>query len=140
MPIYEYRCGACGHTLDALQKVSDPHLTDCPECEKPALKRLVSAPAFRLKGGGWYETDFKSDKEKKRNLVDQKGDGGDGKSDGGASKEGKSAGEGKSSEAGSSGDKSSGAKSSGDGAKPPKGSGKNGGKSKGAGGSGSEAA
>lgn len=76
MPIYEYRCGDCGHTLDALQKLSDDPLKDCPECEQPSLKRLMSAPAFRLKGGGWYETDFKTDKEKKRNLAD----GGDGKS------------------------------------------------------------
>ncbi|MGB7215507.1 MAG: zinc ribbon domain-containing protein [Gammaproteobacteria bacterium] len=75
MPIYEYRCEECGHTLDALQKLSDEPLRDCPECEQPALKRLISAPAFRLKGGGWYETDFKSDKEKKRNLAtsDSKG-------------------------------------------------------------------
>ena len=75
MPIYEYRCEECGHTLDALQKLSDEPLKDCPECEQPALKRLISAPAFRLKGGGWYETDFKSDKEKKRNLAtsDSKG-------------------------------------------------------------------
>jgi putative FmdB family regulatory protein len=71
MPIYEYRCGACGHTLDALQKLSDAPLKDCPECGVEALKRLVSAPAFRLKGGGWYETDFKSDKEKRRNLADE---------------------------------------------------------------------
>ncbi len=70
MPIYEYRCKACGHTLDALQKLADAPLKDCPECAKPQLKRLISAPAFRLKGGGWYETDFKSDKEKKRNLAD----------------------------------------------------------------------
>jgi len=69
MPIYEYRCEECGHELDALQKLSDEPLKDCPECEQPALKRLISAPAFRLKGGGWYETDFKSDKEKKRNLA-----------------------------------------------------------------------
>lgn len=69
MPIYEYRCAACGHTLDALQKMADDPLKDCPACEKPSLKRLMSAPSFRLKGGGWYETDFKSDKEKKRNLV-----------------------------------------------------------------------
>ncbi|MFS8607780.1 MAG: zinc ribbon domain-containing protein [Gammaproteobacteria bacterium] len=75
MPIYEYRCEECGHELDALQKLSDEPLRDCPECEQPALKRLISAPAFRLKGGGWYETDFKSDKEKKRNLAtsDSKG-------------------------------------------------------------------
>jgi putative FmdB family regulatory protein len=73
MPIYEYRCGACGHTLDALQKLSDPLLTDCPDCGASALKKLMSAPVFRLKGGGWYETDFKSDKEKKRNLADGSG-------------------------------------------------------------------
>jgi putative FmdB family regulatory protein len=70
MPIYEYRCGACGHTLDALQKLADAPLKDCPECDEPSLKRLMSAPSFRLKGGGWYETDFKSEKEKKRNLAD----------------------------------------------------------------------
>ncbi|HEY8521756.1 MAG TPA: zinc ribbon domain-containing protein [Gammaproteobacteria bacterium] len=81
MPIYEYRCDACGHTLEALQKISDPPLEGCPECQKPSLKRLVSAPVFRLKGGGWYETDFKSDKEKKRNLVDS-GDGPKGDSGG----------------------------------------------------------
>ena len=77
MPIYEYRCGECGHELDALQKLSDEPLKDCPECEQPALKRLMSAPAFRLKGGGWYETDFKSDKEKKRNLAESDSKGGD---------------------------------------------------------------
>jgi putative FmdB family regulatory protein len=74
MPIYEYRCLACGHTLDALQKLSDAPLEDCPECEEAALKRLMSAPAFRLKGGGWYETDFKSDKEKRRNLAERSGE------------------------------------------------------------------
>ncbi|HEX6995006.1 MAG TPA: zinc ribbon domain-containing protein [Gammaproteobacteria bacterium] len=77
MPIYEYRCEDCGHTLDALQKLSDEPLKDCPECEQPSLKRLMSAPAFRLKGGGWYETDFKSDKEKKRNLADSGDKGGE---------------------------------------------------------------
>jgi putative FmdB family regulatory protein len=70
MPIYEYRCQACGHTLDALQKVGDLPLSDCPSCSESALKRLISAPAFRLKGKGWYETDFKSDKERKRNLAE----------------------------------------------------------------------
>lgn len=59
MPIYEYACGACGHHHEALQKMSDDALTECPECGKPALKKLVSAAGFRLKGGGWYETDFK---------------------------------------------------------------------------------
>jgi len=73
MPIYEYRCAACGHTLDALQKLSEGPLRKCPVCKKLALKRLMSAPSFRLKGGGWYETDFKSDGEKKRNLVEASG-------------------------------------------------------------------
>lgn len=71
MPIYEYRCKDCDHYLDALQKVNDDPLTECPECGQPeGLRRLISAPAFRLKGGGWYETDFKSDKSKRRNLAD----------------------------------------------------------------------
>lgn len=72
MPIYEYRCDACGHELEALQKISDAPLTDCPECSAADLRRLISKPSFRLKGSGWYETDFKSDKEKKRNLVSSK--------------------------------------------------------------------
>ena len=70
MPIYEYACNNCEHTLDALQKMSDDPLRDCPECGKPGLKRLISAPRFRLKGAGWYETDFKKDGQ--RNLA--KGD------------------------------------------------------------------
>lgn len=70
MPIYEYRCEECGHQFDALQKISEDPLTECPACHQPALKKLVSAPNFRLKGGGWYETDFKTDKDKKRNLAD----------------------------------------------------------------------
>lgn len=60
MPIYEYECRACGHRLEKLQKISDAPLKDCPNCNKPELNKLVSAAAFRLKGGGWYETDFKS--------------------------------------------------------------------------------
>ncbi|HEX7026373.1 MAG TPA: zinc ribbon domain-containing protein [Gammaproteobacteria bacterium] len=68
MPFYEYQCQACGEHLETLQKISDPPLQDCPACGKPQLKKLVSAAGFRLKGGGWYETDFKSDK--KRNLHD----------------------------------------------------------------------
>ncbi|WP_446830533.1 FmdB family zinc ribbon protein [Candidatus Foliamicus sp.] len=59
MPIYEYECRDCGRRLDALRKISDPPLTDCPECGRPSLKKLLSAPHFRLKGSGWYETDFK---------------------------------------------------------------------------------
>jgi putative FmdB family regulatory protein len=81
MPIYEYRCAGCGHTLDALQKLGAAPLRKCPDCGKPKLRRLVSAPRFRLKGSGWYETDFKSDGEKKRNLVEsassEASDGGD---------------------------------------------------------------
>lgn len=73
MPIYEYRCEACGRTLEALQKLSDEPLKECSACGAEALRRLISAPAFRLKGSGWYETDFKSDKEKKRNLADGAG-------------------------------------------------------------------
>ena len=64
MPIYEYRCTGCGYEMDKLQKISDPPLTDCPACGRPALQKLVSAAGFRLKGGGWYETDFKSGKKK----------------------------------------------------------------------------
>jgi putative FmdB family regulatory protein len=73
MPIYEYECQKCGHTLEALQKFSDKPLRECPECGRHQLKRLVSAPLFRLAGSGWYETDFKSDKERKRNIL-EKGD------------------------------------------------------------------
>ena len=73
MPIYEYECQKCGHTLEALQKFSDKPLRECPECGRHQLKRLVSAPLFRLAGSGWYETDFKSEKERKRNLL-EKGD------------------------------------------------------------------
>jgi putative FmdB family regulatory protein len=73
MPIYEYRCGACGHHLEALQKMSEGALRKCPECGKSQLKRLVSAPQFRLKGSGWYETDFKNKSETKRNLVEHAG-------------------------------------------------------------------
>ena len=64
MPIYEYLCSQCGHHLEALQKLSDEPLVFCPECSEAALKKQVSAAAFRLKGTGWYETDFKSGKKK----------------------------------------------------------------------------
>ena len=70
MPIYEYACNSCQHKLDALQKMSDERLLDCPECGKPELRRLLSAPRFRLKGQGWYETDFKKDNQ--RNLASDK--------------------------------------------------------------------
>lgn len=72
MPFYEYQCAACGHHHEELQKVSDRALRKCPACGRPSLKRLVSAPVFRLKGGGWYETDFKNDKEAKRNIAGEK--------------------------------------------------------------------
>jgi len=84
MPIYEYVCNDCGHELEALQGMNDPELTDCPECETPNLRRRISATAFRLKGSGWYETDFKSGK--RRNIA------GDGEKSEGASKESKSEG------------------------------------------------
>ena len=67
MPIYEYACTNCDHSLEALQKMSDDPLLECPECGEPALKRLLSAPRFRLKGAGWYETDFK--KANQRNVL-----------------------------------------------------------------------
>jgi len=69
MPIYEYQCEKCHHHLEALQKFSDKPLRECPECGKHSLKRLISAPMFRLSGSGWYETDFKSENERKRNLA-----------------------------------------------------------------------
>lgn len=65
MPIYEYECDSCGHKLEKLQKISDAPLTDCPACGQPDLRKLVSAAAFRLKGAGWYETDFKDEKSRK---------------------------------------------------------------------------
>ena len=68
MPIYEYVCTACDHAHDALQKLSDAPLTDCPACSESALKKMISAPRFRLSGSGWYETDFKSSNQK--NLTD----------------------------------------------------------------------
>jgi putative FmdB family regulatory protein len=69
MPFYEYECQACKFYIEVMQKISAAPLTKCPSCGKRKLKKLVSAPVFRLKGGGWYETDFKGDSEKKRNLV-----------------------------------------------------------------------
>jgi putative FmdB family regulatory protein len=71
MPFYEYQCKNCGHTLEAMQKVNDAPLKKCPHCGKSQLTRLMSAPVFRLKGGGWYETDFKGDSDNKKNLADR---------------------------------------------------------------------
>jgi putative FmdB family regulatory protein len=69
MPIYEYRCNNCGHEMEAMQKLADDPLKDCPECAEPALKKLISPVGFRLKGSGWYETDFKTG-DKKKNLAE----------------------------------------------------------------------
>jgi putative FmdB family regulatory protein len=69
MPFYEYECPNCGYRDEVLQMISEKPLKKCPSCGKNGLKKLISAPVFRLKGSGWYETDFKSDKENKRNLA-----------------------------------------------------------------------
>ncbi len=79
MPIYEYRCGSCGHQQEFLQKVSDPPLTECPECKKPSFSKMVTAAGFQLKGSGWYATDFKnkgtSSSPKKEGGSDKKSEG-----------------------------------------------------------------
>ena len=75
MPIYEFQCNACGHRFDRLQKMSDPDPSTCPSCGAPQVQRQISAPQFRLAGGGWYETDFKKDGDKKRNLAGDPGTG-----------------------------------------------------------------
>ena len=69
MPIYEFECAQCGHRFDRLQKLSDPDPAACPSCAAPRVQRKLSAPSFRLAGSGWYETDFKKDGDKKRNLA-----------------------------------------------------------------------
>lgn len=69
MPIYAYECTACGHRFDRLQKLSDPDPRDCPSCHQAHVRRQLTAPQFRLAGGGWYETDFKKDGDRKRNLA-----------------------------------------------------------------------
>jgi len=74
MPIYGFECGSCGHRFDRLQRLSDPDPTVCPDCGAEQLRRQLTAPSFRLSGSGWYETDFKKDGDKKRNLT-EKGDG-----------------------------------------------------------------
>lgn len=76
MPIYEYACRSCEHQFESIQKASEQPLQDCPECGEPTLKKLMSAPVFRLKGSGWYETDFKTGD--KRNVA------GNGDAEGGA--------------------------------------------------------
>ena len=95
MPIYEYACRSCDHAFETMHKASESPLKDCPECGEPELKKLLSAPVFRLKGSGWYETDFKSG-DKKRNLAGDAAENGS-KSDGGDAKpaaEAKSGGDG----------------------------------------------
>ena len=72
MPIYEYQCKACDKQLEALQKISDAPLVKCPGCGEASLRKKVSAAAFRLKGSGWYETDFKT--SGKKNLASDSGD------------------------------------------------------------------
>ena len=76
MPIYEYQCAACGHELEAIQKMSDEPLSTCPECGKDELAKKISAAGFRLKGGGWYETDFKTGA--KKNVAGDSGSSGGG--------------------------------------------------------------
>lgn len=71
MPIYAFECTACGHSFDRLQKLSDPDPSLCPDCGADAVKRQVTAPAFRLSGSGWYETDFKKGGDKQRNLTEK---------------------------------------------------------------------
>lgn len=95
MPIYEYQCERCHGTFEAIQKFSDAPLTTCRLCGEEGVRKLLSAPAFRLKGGGWYETDFKSSNQ--RNVAKSDSDGGSKSSDGGS----------KSSDSGSSGTGSS---------------------------------
>ncbi|MGH8150489.1 MAG: FmdB family zinc ribbon protein [Steroidobacteraceae bacterium] len=95
MPFYEYECSNCKYYSEVMQKITDPPLRKCPSCGRNTLKKLVSAPNFRLKGGGWYETDFKSDKEAKRNLAQAE------KSEAAEGKESKEAKEAKPAEAGS---------------------------------------
>jgi len=81
MPIYEYVCTDCGHTLEALQKISDTPILACPACEKDTLKKKISAPGFRLSGSGWYETDFKSKNQKNLTKGDSADSGSSSKSD-----------------------------------------------------------
>jgi putative FmdB family regulatory protein len=76
MPIYEYRCGACGHELESLQKITEPPLTECPSCHEQKLTKLVSAAGFQLKGSGWDVTDFRNG-SKPSKKADKPADGAD---------------------------------------------------------------
>src|SRR5690606_17506999 len=73
MPIYAFECAACGHQFDRLQKLSDPDPESCPDCSAEGVRRKVTAPSFRLAGSGWYETDFKKEGDRKRNLAGSEG-------------------------------------------------------------------
>ena len=84
MPIYEYACGACEHRFETIQRASDEPLKDCPACGASALRKLLSAPVFRLKGGGWYETDFKTGN--KKNISGSDESNGKGKGEGSSEK------------------------------------------------------
>lgn len=86
MPIYAFECDACGHNFERLQKLSDADPTICPECGAEQVRRQLTAPQFRLAGGGWYETDFKKDGDKKRNLAGEGSSGGSASSGSGESK------------------------------------------------------
>ena len=72
MPIYEYKGSNCGHQFEKIQKFSDDQLKKCPKCDKNALNKLISSPSFRLKGSGWYETDFKTGN--KKNILNKEKD------------------------------------------------------------------
>lgn len=74
MPIYEYRCSDCGYQREYLQRMSDAPLTDCPECGKRTLNKMVTAAGFQLKGGGWYATDFKNNGTKPKKEQDKPAD------------------------------------------------------------------
>lgn len=89
MPIYAFECAACGHQFDRLQKLSDPDPAACPDCDEGPVRRQVTAPSFRLAGSGWYETDFKKDGDRKRNLAGSEG--GEGAKAGDAAKGGEGA-------------------------------------------------
>ena len=84
MPIYEYECSLCGHQLEAVQKMSDQPLVDCPHCQKPGLHKLISAAGFQLKGTGWYATDFKNKGKPASSNASDKQDTKDNKSDSGS--------------------------------------------------------
>ena len=76
MPIYAFECGSCGHQFERLQRLADADPTQCPECHAEQVRRQLTAPSFRLAGAGWYETDFKKDGDKKRNLAEASGSAG----------------------------------------------------------------